>query len=441
MTCRECPSKGVTCERTGTRLERVDIDAGYFRISAQSYESTEIRKCPWGLTACKGGTNFSDGGNGYCHEGYEGPYCGVCSPNYYKSTTLDVCSPCTDATIGLPFLGFIAILALIGIYLVIRKMAPEKLTALAESFLRTSVEEGAEALEEQAEDAVAEILEGGTRRALRGAADRSAEEEEFPEDESAGNNKKAAQVDQGGCGSAGSATEHPDEGGAFDRGSEKKSLYAKLKPKAKIMIAFAQLVSSMGFTLGVSFPSAYTKFLSVFDLANLNPFQLVPIDCMYPTNYYWRMAVTTITPLVVGGILLTLHFSCNNSSNLAEAEAKHQRRFFSLFLLLSYLILPTCSSAILRMFKCDEFEDVGTSFMVADYSLICQIDGETQTERKGWMVFAAAMLLIYPFGIPLMYAVLLWKEHEQLCPRLSLLWKTAAARHLSTKKLLFLTSF
>ena len=70
------------------------------------------------------------------------------------------------------------------------------------------------------------------------------------------------------------------------------------------------------------------------------------------------------------------------------------------------------------MFKCDEFKDVKTSFMRADYSLVCQKKGETPADRAGWVAYAIIMIFIYPIGIPLMYSVLLWREHEQLCPAL-----------------------
>ena len=51
--------------------------------------------------------------------------------------------------------------------------------------------------------------------------------------------------------------------------------------------------------------------------------------------------------------------------------------------------------------------------MAADYSLKCM-----GAERMYWLIYSACMMLVYPFGIPTMFAILLWKERSVLCPEL-----------------------
>ena len=51
---------------------------------------------------------------------------------------------------------------------------------------------------------------------------------------------------------------------------EKPSLYKQAKTKLKVMVAFAQLVSSMGFNIGIKFPAGFSALLSSLDgISNL----------------------------------------------------------------------------------------------------------------------------------------------------------------------------
>ena len=68
--CTSCPSKGTDCDTDGTAtLGNLPIADGYWRISNASMDVLECK--PLGA-ACVGGSNFSDGGEGYCAEGYQG---------------------------------------------------------------------------------------------------------------------------------------------------------------------------------------------------------------------------------------------------------------------------------------------------------------------------------------------------------------------------------
>ena len=64
--------------------------------------------------------------------------------------------------------------------------------------------------------------------------------------------------------------------------------------------------------------------------------------------------------------------------------------------------------------------------MVADYSLECKKDGRMSAARIGWVVYAILMMMIYTFGIPAMFTVLLWKSRVELCPEL----KSKGIRHI-----------
>ena len=370
-TCKECSVDGFTCDSAGTTLSTLNIDKGYFRISDLSHDSRQIRSCPMGSAACAGGTNFSRGGQSYCNEGYRGPYCAVCADDYFYDAALNLCSKCDNASVSPTFVSFLLVIAAFAI------------CAAWSSLRRASnlSEKAAKGLDMAAATDV-RTVQGMVDGALTTLENGRALEE---------------------------GNEEPDE----------QSFFAKLKPKAKIMVAFAQLVSTMSFNLApLPWPASFSKFLSVFDFVNLNVFQVIPFDCMVPTTYYSKLLTTTAVPLGLGAILLFF------LRVVYKGNAKKQQSVFSVFLLLAYLVLPTCSSAIIHVFKCDFFEDTATAYMNADYSLTCwtngdsMFDGDMSSSRKGWVIYACLMFFIYPVGIPCFFAVLLWGERSKLCPPL-----------------------
>ena len=56
--------------------------------------------------------------------------------------------------------------------------------------------------------------------------------------------------------------------------------------------------------------------------------------------------------------------------------------------------------------------------MAADYSIVHSVNGEVGESRSYWIAYASIMMLLYPFGIPFAFAVLLYRKRRQLCPAL-----------------------
>jgi hypothetical protein len=83
--------------------------------------------------------------------------------------------------------------------------------------------------------------------------------------------------------------------------------------------------------------------------------------------------------------------------------------FASTFLIMTFLIFISTSSAIFGYFKCDKFLDLDQSFLELDYALDC--DGDRYKKN---MRFVIIMLIVYPIGIPLMYAVVLFRKRHIL---------------------------
>jgi len=419
--CQECPlwkgrDKSAECTtiidgvQTGVKLETLEIEPGYFRISADSFTDAEIRPCPMHKEACQGGTNFTTLGGAYCSKGYEGPYCDVCSEDYYKDTATMTCKTCEESSQSPSLIIFLIVLAGVLILITCRMMAKGKL----ENLLKMGAEE-------QSKD------DGG----------RSPNKDPLGLGGGGGGGGRLGKQARASISGGLDALESLDASELKALQADLYALFEKvIKPKLKIMTAFAQLVTSMTLNLNVDFPVQYTGFLSWFDFVNLSLFKVVPVECVITdSNYYRQLLITTILPLILGAIILALHACHLRSAKAHEEEfmkvhldlerakappeekwddekaeekrkekveaefAKHQRKYFSVFLLLSYLILPTCSSVILMTFKCDTFDDIDTAYMHADLSVVCHtIDSDGEYDKSGdrmaWEAYAVLMVSV-----------------------------------------------
>ena len=76
--------------------------------------------------------------------------------------------------------------------------------------------------------------------------------------------------------------------------------------------------------------------------------------------------------------------------------------------LLLFLVYLSASSALFRLFACDALDD-GKTYLRENYRIIC-----TDTKHRDLQVYAAIMIFMYPVGIPLLHAVLLYRHREVL---------------------------
>ena len=207
-----------------------------------------------------------------------------------------------------------------------------------------------------------------------------------------------------------------EEGGGEDeeenqeRMEEAGRFFEQIKTKLRILVAFSQLVSSIGFNLSINFPSNYTRFLSILSISGLDLFQFLPMDCMMSSDYYDRLLMNTATPLALAAVLVLLHLKFGRS----EARQGGTNAFFLVLLNLMYILLPSVSSVILVTFKCDYFEGNDTWYMQADYRLVCVADGERSAERAFWTAYAGGMIFVFPLGIPLVFLILLYRKRYEL---------------------------
>ena len=127
-------------------------------------------------------------------------------------------------------------------------------------------------------------------------------------------------------------------------------------------------VSGLGFVLDFEFPEDFTAFTNALAVFNISFFAMAPFECWFPeSDFFADLVFTTLWPVGTAFILLALH------------ARFHRGSFFTLFLLLTYLVLPSAASKIFSTFRYDSFcaGAFGTTcdgewrhFLAVDYSIV-----------------------------------------------------------------------
>ena len=134
----------------------------------------------------------------------------------------------------------------------------------------------------------------------------------------------------------------------------------------------------------------------------LNRFQT---RCALDHNHYHVLLFETLMPPV---LMLILAGLCVWASHCTKTENQRNRLYeefmWSVFLLL-FLVYPSVSQTIFETFSCETFNV--TDLNVPEHVL--RIDFRTECsaspERTWWVFYAVAMILAYPVGVIVLYAV------------------------------------
>jgi hypothetical protein len=198
--------------------------------------------------------------------------------------------------------------------------------------------------------------------------------------------------------------------------------------KLRIPVVAFQVVTQYISTTGLPLPNIYRKFLSWTDVFNLNLGWLLSLGCLTKINFYQKLLITTQGPFAVAAALATTYATVRHrnvvkavttytsqrmiaparTSKLEKELAKH----YLVFLAMTFLIYSTVSTTVFQTFACDTIDASAThktSYLRADYSIQCGTAKHTL-----YRVYAGFMVIIYPLGIPALYAWLLWSNRHKL---------------------------
>ena len=159
----------------------------------------------------------------------------------------------------------------------------------------------------------------------------------------------------------------------------------------------------------MTYPDVYARFLDSVDVFNLDALWIPSAGCVMDVDFHDRLLVSTIGPLVALALLaatFTVATRRNRGSEPALEIVRHKH--MSMVLLISFLVYSSVSATIFQVFACEPLSDQKT-YLRADYSIECD-----SSKHQAFQVFAGVMIFVYPLGIPLFYAYLLYKNRHVL---------------------------
>ena len=159
--------------------------------------------------------------------------------------------------------------------------------------------------------------------------------------------------------------------------------------------------------VNVQYPPAYENFLAALSVVNLNLGFILSLSCVIKTNFYARLVLVTIAPIaVLGALAITYRVAMVRNSHSIHAKRVARNKHISVGLFLLFVVYSSVSYTIFQTFVCDPL-DSGVTYLRADYDLVCW----TRTHVM-FMAYAGIMVLVYPVGIPAVFAWMLFMNRD-----------------------------
>ncbi|CAM9194141.1 unnamed protein product [Ectocarpus fasciculatus] len=439
FSCEQCANvdgaEGLDCEHPGATLASLPIREGYWRSSG---DSLIIHQCVY-HTACVGATQISSAQD-YCGEGYQGPYCAVCTEGFGRGAG-NTCHSCEGTKsrllIAAGSLFVLAILLLTILAVVYLVGGLDAVEGLRRSLSTRSVLSGRDSSSHKAGSSGKSIGRDTLADSLAPAVKVASEVEERRA-EGAASRKGITSVPLSEAdvsdmkSDASSDTDNEDitfrhvppmaggggQPGCCGHGEKIKRLAARLPmDKIKILVVVWQILSVFPSITAVDFPPAYARFLSWIDMLSFDLGHVLLASCVFPVmDFYQRLLVTTLVPVGVAMVLVLTYWIAKRRAGSGSAGSLMRRaawsRHVAAGLLLSFLVFISTSTMAFKTFACDDEAVEGESYLRADYGIQCH------TDKHGWYkLYAGVMIMVYPIGIPLLYTFILWRNRESLNPR------------------------
>ena len=145
----------------------------------------------------------------------------------------------------------------------------------------------------------------------------------------------------------------------------------------------------------------------MLSVVNLNLGFILSLSCVVETSFYARLLLATITPLVVLGALgMTYQLAIFRNSHSIHAKRIARNKHLAVVLFLLFMVYSSVSYTIFQTFVCDPL-DSGATYLRADYEIVCW----TRTHVV-YMTYAGLMIIVYPVGIPAMFALALFLHRD-----------------------------
>ena len=160
----------------------------------------------------------------------------------------------------------------------------------------------------------------------------------------------------------------------------------------------------------VTFPNVYQTLLNGVDFLNFDLSWFVSAGCFLEIDFHDRLLWTTIAPPVIMCLLAgTYAVAVYRNRGSPEATLVNVRqKHGSMVLFVTFLFYSSVSSVVFQAFACESLDD-GKRYLRADYTIDCD-----STRHRAFQIYAGLMILVYPLGIPVCYALLLFSSRHVL---------------------------
>ena len=302
---KRCP-EGATCNQVGTTVETLNLEPGYWRTGNTS---EFLLPCPT-PGYCVGGVS------GYCRANHTGVFCATCVSGYVHGGALGYCVPCEAAKVAEDQQRFAAIVVaavLILLLLFAFVQRHELLRAWKRLGLMQKVRDGC-----------------GRCRGQRG---KTAHEDSI----------------------VSASDELPGSSRSWGRSSRSISVRTKTaasvlwraalaletNTQLKICVSFFQVIGGMSQTFFEVLPSNLHEFINALQLLAADIFFRVDLGCLIPANFYTRLLMSLIAPVVAMAFVLAVEglaemwyrYTGSSRSDILRLR----RDAFTVFLVLAFL--------------------------------------------------------------------------------------------------------
>ena len=364
---------GTECLRPGVELKRLPLRLGFWR----SYERSKfIWQCPTpdacipSNTSTEEGTlfgsrNLSAPG---CRYGHWGAFCELCIDSYYKADGL--CKECGQrrpsqlALLTIPPVAVLVVLFFFFCHVCVASAADARMHVVKEK-VKTKIKQRAT---ERATEALGSHADASADNAARATV--------------VMRSKTLRRVKN-------------------ILGRDQHGKVPWVQTDLKVLISLVQVLSSLSLTFSISFPPIYSSVMRWLGMVQFDFLETMPLACLgMRFSFHTSLLARTLFPLMA--LLVAITIRALGTYNL-RLHAAGDRLLTAVFTLI-FLIYPSTSHKIFSSFNCIPFDDPNQSRALRmDLSVDC--DGAL---HRGMQIYAYVMMLVYPIGVPLTYAYILY---------------------------------
>jgi len=225
---------------------------------------------------------------------------------------------------------------------------------------------------------------------------------------------------------------------AWRRGSAPRSLLkwihmsrklwrrATMRHKVKVLIGLFQCTAAIPVVFDVTTPAnlhQYTKWLNLLELpAEIGFGSIIQADCF--GSYRTVLLIGGIWPIILLLIVTLGYVFWELAHDQLKKEAVHRtqraavrtgfKRSLPIMTVLTFILVPSTATTLFKTFLCDPVEydsivGITRRYHHEDLKLSCDSYDYTLTSRT-----AVVLIFIWPIGVPLLYALLLWASRDAL---------------------------